>query len=603
MPRTSEIRRIATAAIRAGLFRRSGANLLTVITAITAACSDATSPGTGGGGTPGQPAVASVAVSPGTATLTVGDNFRITAQALDGAGRALEGRAIQYAASDTTIATVTAAGVVTAVRVGALRITASSEGKSGFVEITVEARTEVPRPAPRVTGLSPNSVVAGWPDAVTVTVTGAGFIPQSRVYSNELLLLETHYISATELRVRLEKSYLAAPSTMMLSVENPSPGGGVSASVEFRVMPVPVAQVRVENSLGAPWVWSGDRTLYVAKAFDHAGRLLEGRGATFESTNTAVATVTTTGVVRGVSPGVAQIVATVDGVRGELYVRVIAAPEQDIIFDGLRNGVRSLYMYRPGTGESPSPIAVGRAWDPTPSPDGTRIAYVAPNELGVDIYVVTLAGMHVERLTHDGRNDEPAWSPDGSRIAFRSMRGGWSDIWVMNADGTNPQNLTDMGDTRIPETFSVRPSWSPDSRRIAYAHSWTGMLNIIVMNADGTGKRELRRTYDSETEPTWSADGLTITFTQSVRDELPRLVEVLVADGTEIHRPNTPATGWQAAASRDHWVAYTDADDNGTRTELRVVGRGTEAAWMHSRVLVEARNGGGTNAAWMNRRR
>src|SRR5688572_7556983 len=102
--------------------------LTTLVVAAIACKNDSLEPG-------GE--VASVVISPRTATVAVGSTLPLSAEALDGSGKALEGRRMAWASSDRTIATVSNDGVVTGVATGTVQIAASIEGKSAIAEIAV----------------------------------------------------------------------------------------------------------------------------------------------------------------------------------------------------------------------------------------------------------------------------------------------------------------------------------------------------------------------------------------------------------------------------------------------------------------------------------
>jgi hypothetical protein len=85
----------------------------------------------------GPAAVASVAVVPDSATLQVGESRRLTATALDAAGRPLEGRTIAWSSSDDAVAVVAQDGTVTAAAAGIVTISAAAEGRAGTAVITV----------------------------------------------------------------------------------------------------------------------------------------------------------------------------------------------------------------------------------------------------------------------------------------------------------------------------------------------------------------------------------------------------------------------------------------------------------------------------------
>ena len=83
--------------------------------------------------------VASVTVSPASASVPVGQTVQLTATPRDANGNPLTGRAISWSSNNTTVATVSTSGLVTAKVAGSATITATSEGKSGASSITVTA--------------------------------------------------------------------------------------------------------------------------------------------------------------------------------------------------------------------------------------------------------------------------------------------------------------------------------------------------------------------------------------------------------------------------------------------------------------------------------
>lgn len=86
------------------------------------------------------PPVASVTVSPASASLTPGQIAQLTAMARDADGNTLPDRAIAWTTSNAAVATTSSSGLVTAVALGGpATITATSEGRSGTASITVIA--------------------------------------------------------------------------------------------------------------------------------------------------------------------------------------------------------------------------------------------------------------------------------------------------------------------------------------------------------------------------------------------------------------------------------------------------------------------------------
>ncbi|MXY03435.1 MAG: hypothetical protein F4190_11310 [Acidimicrobiales bacterium] len=109
-------------------------------------------------------------------------------------------------------------------------------------------------------------------------------------------------------------------------------------------------------------------------------------------------------------------------------------------------------------GRNRTTVAEGRYYSPRWSPDGTRIAYVKSDQLGV----INVDGTNPRIFTGGAHVEGLAWSPDGSRIAYVS--GDWreSDIRIVEVDGFRSFRLTDEPGPEI------EPAWSPDGERIAY---------------------------------------------------------------------------------------------------------------------------------------
>jgi alpha-tubulin suppressor-like RCC1 family protein len=113
------------------------------------------------------PAVASVTVSPASASVVVGETTQLNATVKDAAGRILTGRVVAWSSSNTTVATASSTGLVTGVTANAVTvISATSEGVSGSATITVMA------PVPT---LSYASVAAGTYHSCGLTTTGAAY--------------------------------------------------------------------------------------------------------------------------------------------------------------------------------------------------------------------------------------------------------------------------------------------------------------------------------------------------------------------------------------------------------------------------------------------
>ncbi|HET9065710.1 MAG TPA: Ig-like domain-containing protein [Gemmatimonadales bacterium] len=87
--------------------------------------------------TVGPPPVASVTVTLASGTLIPGATTTAQAQMRDAAGTALAGRQVTWNSTNSSVATVSASGQVTAVTAGTTSITATSEGKTGSAQLVV----------------------------------------------------------------------------------------------------------------------------------------------------------------------------------------------------------------------------------------------------------------------------------------------------------------------------------------------------------------------------------------------------------------------------------------------------------------------------------
>jgi len=112
--------------------------------------------------------VASVDVTPDTASIAIGDTVRLTATPRDAIGNPLTDRAIAWSSDRETFATVDTSGLVRGVAAGSATVTATVEGHSASAAITVTEPTSVPVASVDVT---PDSVSVAIGDTVRLTAT------------------------------------------------------------------------------------------------------------------------------------------------------------------------------------------------------------------------------------------------------------------------------------------------------------------------------------------------------------------------------------------------------------------------------------------------
>jgi uncharacterized protein YjdB len=279
--------------------------LLAAFAAFAVACDDGAGP---------DAVVHVIEVAPHTQVVAVGDTIELTARPKAPDGTVRTDVAVTWNSRHAELAAVLDTGRtvrVAALRAGLAEISASTHGKTGIAII------EVRNAVPVLAAVTPASVTAGGPD-ITIRVNGSGFVPGAEVLWNGAPRPTLHS-SATELRAVLSAADIAAAGAGEIRVSNPLPGGGASGPIALPIMLAAVAVVDMQP--GALQLVAGDSAAILARARDMYGREL-GRTAVWSSSNTQVAVVTQSGVVRALTAGTAFITATVDGVVGSTSVTV-----------------------------------------------------------------------------------------------------------------------------------------------------------------------------------------------------------------------------------------------------------------------------------------
>jgi uncharacterized protein YjdB len=95
---------------------------------------------------------------------------------------------------------------------------------------------------------------------------------------------------------------------------------GISGNAAVTVRPVPVSRVTI--SPASVSVAAGKATTLTARTTDANGNILANRAITWSSSDTRIATVDASGVVRGVRRGTVVITATSEGKLGTATVNV-----------------------------------------------------------------------------------------------------------------------------------------------------------------------------------------------------------------------------------------------------------------------------------------
>jgi uncharacterized protein YjdB len=260
--------------------------------------------------------VASVVITPATALMLAGASVQLVASPKDAGGSVLSGRAITWASSAPATATVSSSGVVTGVAAGAVTITATSEGATGSAAVTVN-----PIPVASLS-LSPAAVSAAVGQAVQLTATprdASGNPLTGRVVTWATSNAAVATVTASgQVAVGVVTGVAAGSATITATSE------GKSTTSTVTVTLVPVASVAVTPAAATIVVGITRQLSAVTK--DAAGNTLTGRGVTWASSNTSIATVSGSGLVTGQRAGSATITATSEGKNGTAAITVQGLP-------------------------------------------------------------------------------------------------------------------------------------------------------------------------------------------------------------------------------------------------------------------------------------
>ena len=256
--------------------------------------------------------VASVTVSPATASLTVGQTAQLTATPKDANGNPLTARTITWSSSDNTIATVSGSGLVTGVGPGGpVTITATSEGQSGTAAVNVT--------------LAPVASVTVAPSTANIAITGTVQLTATPkdANGNPLTGRAISWSSSDNTIGTVNGSGLVT-GVAAGSVTITATSEGKSGTASVTVAGAPVASVTVTPASAS--VQAGQTQQLTATLKDANGNILTGRTVTWSSNNTSVATVSSSGLVTAKVAGSATITATSEGKSGTSALTVTPVP-------------------------------------------------------------------------------------------------------------------------------------------------------------------------------------------------------------------------------------------------------------------------------------
>src|SRR6266516_3245545 len=297
--------------------------------------------------------VASVTVSPASASLLVGATQQFTAVTKDAAGNTLTGRTVTWASSNTAVAMVSGSGLATGMAGGPATITATSEGQSGPAALTITAAScvissgtwqnvAIPSQAggfevrfdatPSTANMDGVMGLANGPAADYTNLAAiVRFNPTGTIDARNgvdyAAATAIPYTAGTSYHFRLDVD-LASHSYTAYVTPTGATEQLVGSAFAFRTEQSAVSAL---NNLGV-YAAAGSATVcnvtlaasvqLTATLKDASGKVLAGRSVTWASSTLGMATVSTGGFVTGVAVGPVTISATSEGQSGRATVTV-----------------------------------------------------------------------------------------------------------------------------------------------------------------------------------------------------------------------------------------------------------------------------------------
>lgn len=243
-------------------------------------------------------------------TALVGVEMQATATLRDEWGAPIAGRTVAWQTANPAVATVTSAGAIRGIAEGATNISAISDGIVTTKRVNVRQR--------RATSISISPTAPSVQAGQTAQLTARVLDQQGTDMTQPVAWASGSPAIASVSPAGLVSGHVAGNATITAT------SGTLASSVVAAVENIPVATVQVSPATLTLIV--GQEGLLRATAYAADQSVLAGRTASWASQNSAVATVSPSGVVRGIAVGSATIQATIEGRAATAVVTVNAVP-------------------------------------------------------------------------------------------------------------------------------------------------------------------------------------------------------------------------------------------------------------------------------------
>lgn len=243
--------------------------------------------------------VVSVGINPLVFTMVIGQQQQFTAEVKNGLGVNISSKSPVWSSSDPSKATVSTTGVVTAVSQGAVIIRATADGVVGQTPIAI---TEIPVQTIIITPSSANLFLG---QTITPRVELRG--PSNQLLTNRFVeWTSTNPAVATVNSLGVITAINIGTTTIRVTSE------GKSSNFTLNVSVVPAHSISLSTT-GPLYLGRNTQLLVIARDIDGNQLSLTGRSITWSVNDPSVASITNTGILRGLTPGNISVAALVDG--------------------------------------------------------------------------------------------------------------------------------------------------------------------------------------------------------------------------------------------------------------------------------------------------
>ncbi len=216
------------------------------------------------------------------------------------------------------------------------------------------------------------------------------------------------------------------------------------------------------------------------------------------------------------------------------------------------------------TDEHPATLSAGSHRAPSYSPEGSMLAFIAPDVNGIEqVWVKHLGPSEAIKVSAaEADAARPRWSPKNDQIVF-SVRG--AGVWSVSPLGGNAHRILDQG---------ANPNFSRDGSRLVYEREGVIWTAAIDGSAAGRVAGVQQRFYNVPGGPAFSPDGQSIAYFLPESGPLGDLWVIAAAGGTPRRiTSDLCEAGWPVWTNDGRSIVFSSARA-GSRTLWQVAAAG-----------------------------